>query len=447
MPMPADTLVLCYHAVSPSWPSELAVKPEALREQLAALLADGYRPVTFTEAALARGEEKLVAATFDDAFLSVFEHGREVLAELGVPGTLFVPTDFPDSGVPFPLPEAAWIGTDHESELTCMSWDQVRLLRDGGWEIGSHSCSHPWLTQISDRQLAEEMTRSKAICEEQLGEPTRSIAYPYGNHDDRVVAAAAAAGYETACTVPHRFEPFEASSLRFARIDVTRTESPRAFRLRTAARSRRARTTAAARVGHWLDTHRPRRSTVLAAVDGRRRQVAALKQLREREGGWREALAAARDRDGFERFATTFVDRPYTRHFEIPAGAVVVDADSGRDGLFPAFAEQAGAARVLTPAAGSPPDLEALLAAASPKPIGLLKLTAPGAAGAVAVATAPALERIERLVCSYDPALDPRVDEVVGRLQDAGFETWLDLDPDKGSGLIAARRAGAPASE
>ncbi|HWC07707.1 MAG TPA: polysaccharide deacetylase family protein, partial [Solirubrobacterales bacterium] len=133
--MPADTLVLCYHAVSPSWPSELAVTPEALREQLSSLLAEGYKPVTFSEAALARGgEEKLVAATFDDAFLSVFEHGRPVLAELGVPATLYVPTNFPGSGVPFPLPEAAWIGSEHAAELAVMSWDQVRQLRDEGWE-------------------------------------------------------------------------------------------------------------------------------------------------------------------------------------------------------------------------------------------------------------------------------------------------------------------------
>lgn len=438
--MPADTLVLCYHAVSPSWPSELAVKPEALRAQLRSLLDRGYRPVTFTEAALARGgEEKLLAATFDDAFLSVFEHGRPVLAELGVPGTLYVPTNFPGSGVPFPLPEAAWIGSEHEAELAVMSWDQVRQLRDEGWEIGSHTCSHPWLTEISEAQLGEELVRSKASCEEQLREPTRSIAYPYGDHDERVVAATARAGYEAACTVPHRFEPFESSPLRYGRIDVTRTESPRAFSVRTSARSRRARTTAAARAGHWLDTHRPRRSTVLAGIARRRRRAAALRELRARKGSWREALAAARDRDGFERFATTFVDQPYTRHFEIPAGAVVIDASAGRGSLFPAFAEEAGAGRVLTPSPGSPPDLEKVLAAAGGERVGFLKLTAPGAAGAVTLAPSAELERVERLVFSYDPAVDPRVDEVVNRLQGAGFETWLQLDPDTGAGLICAQ--------
>ena len=440
MSVHSDTLVLCYHAVSPTWPSELAVKPEALREQLASLLDEGYRPTTFTEAVLNHGGGRVVAATFDDAFLSVFEHGREVLAELGVPGTLYVPTNFPDSGIPFPLPEAAWVGSEYESELAVMSWDQVRRLRDEGWEIGSHTCSHPWLTEITETQLREELVRSKAICEEQLEETTRSIAYPYGDHDDRVVAAAASAGYEAACTVPHRLEPFESMPLRFGRIDVTRTESPRAFRFRTSARSRRARTSKAARVGHWADTHRPRRSTVLAAALGGRRSLAALQALRERRGGWRAALAAHRDRDGFERFARTYVDRPYTRHFGVPPGALVIDADAaGRRDLFPEFAAEGGAGRVLTPPPGSAPDLETILAATGETPVGLLKLTAPGAAGAVALAPGPVLSRVERLVFSYDPAVDPRVDEVVGHLREAGFATWLDLDPDTGAGLISAR--------
>jgi peptidoglycan/xylan/chitin deacetylase (PgdA/CDA1 family) len=437
--MPGDTLILCYHAVSPNWPSELAVKPEALRAQLESLLAEGYKPVTFTEAALAgASEERLFAATFDDAFLSVFEYGRAVLAELGVPGTLYVPTDFPESGVPFPLPEAAWIGGEHEAELAVMDWDQVRQLRDEGWEIGSHTCSHPWLTQTSDEQLREELTRSKSICSEQLGEETRSIAYPYGNHDDRVVAATAAAGYEAACTVPHRFEAFESSPLRYARIDVTRTESARSFRLRTAAWSRRARTTPPARAGYWLDTHRPRRSTVLAAARRGRRRVETIGALRERRGGWGGALRAARDSDGFERFAVAYVDRPYTRHFDVPVGGLVVDAGAG-DELFGAFAEEAGAGRVLRPRVGSPPNLDALLAELAGERLDFLKLTVRGAAGAVAVADAETLARIDRLVLFYDPAVDPRVDEVVGRLQGLGFETWLDLDPDSGAGLISAR--------
>jgi peptidoglycan/xylan/chitin deacetylase (PgdA/CDA1 family) len=458
--MPGDTLVLCYHAVSPTWPSELAVKPEDLRRQVESVLAEGYRARNFSEAVLAPEGDRTVVLTFDDAFKSVFDHARPVLAELGVPATLYVPTDFPGSGVPFPLPGAAWIGTEHESELTCMDWDEIRRLRDEGWEIGAHTCSHPWLTQASDERLASELTRSAEICAERLRQPCRSLAYPYGDHDDRVVAAAAAAGYEAACTVPHRFEPFESSPLRYARIDVTRTESPRAFKLRTARGSRRARASAAARPARWLDTHRPRRSTVLAALRRRRHQIAVARALRERCTNWSEALGGQLkgsplprldfrggaelrferpSPENLDRFGEVFVTQPYTRHVEIPAGGLVLEVGPG-DGLFSVFALERGCERVLGAAAGSP-DLDALTASTEGETIDFLKLEVDGGAAALVAASDAALRRIGGLVCAYDPAADPRVDEVVDRLRRAGFETWLDLDldPDSGAGYVSAK--------
>ena len=39
----SDTLVLCYHAVSESFPAPLSVTPTALEEQLALLAGRGYR--------------------------------------------------------------------------------------------------------------------------------------------------------------------------------------------------------------------------------------------------------------------------------------------------------------------------------------------------------------------------------------------------------------------
>jgi peptidoglycan/xylan/chitin deacetylase (PgdA/CDA1 family) len=482
-----DTLILCYHAVSESWPSELAVEPEALRRQLRSLLDDGYQPLTFTDAVLANPGGRVFAATFDDAYKSVFDLARPILAELGVPGTLYVPTDFPESGIPFPLPGGAWIGTEHESELFCMDWDEVRRLRDEGWEIGAHTCSHPWLTQTAAEQLERELVRSRAICSEQLREPCRSIAYPYGDHDDRVVAAAGAAGYDAACTVPHRFEEFDDAPLRYARIDVTRTESPAAFRLRTASWSRRARATAAARVPRWLDANRPRRSTVLAAIGRRRRRRAVAAAL---EAACLDASAALAEQRGagiaqlqfrsgtvlrfarpsqanLERFGEIFVTRPYTRHFEIGPGDVVLDVGAG-EGLFAIFALEQGCDRVvcvepdpeLAPvlddniernrlerfavAAGAATagalDLDALTPLAGTAPIGLLKLEGEGAAAAVLAASEQALARVDRLVLGYDPETSPRVDEVVGRLQQAGFETWLDLDEASGAGYVSCRR-------
>lgn len=480
-----DTLILCYHAVSEEWPSELAVTPAALRDQVRFLLDSGYRAVNFSEAVLSPPPGRVLSITFDDAYKSVFRLARPLLAELGVPATLFVPTDFPESGIPFPLPGGAWLGTEYEDELTVMDWGEIRQLRDEGWEIGSHSCSHPWLTQTSDAQLADELQRSKQVFTAAMGEPCRSIAYPYGDHDDRVVAATAAAGYETACTVPHRFERFETSPLRYGRIDVTRSESSRAFRLRTAVRSRRARMTSAARAAHWLDTHRLRRSSVLAAIRSQRLRLARARALRESCSNWRRLLTAQlagrplsrlRLRSGVDfRFARAdaantasfdgvFVSGAETGHLELPTGGLLVDVGAG-EGLFAIAALQRGCARAIC--VEPDPDLAAALQAnvernrldrisvlavqpdwrpdldrlCEGETIGFLRLATAAAGAAIVTASDQALGRIERVVAHFDPqAPGPRVDEIVSRLQRAGFATWLDIDHDSGAGRLSAKR-------
>ena len=35
-----------------------------------------------------------------------------------------------------------------------MSWAELRTLADAGWEIGSHTVTHPHLTQLDDATLA-----------------------------------------------------------------------------------------------------------------------------------------------------------------------------------------------------------------------------------------------------------------------------------------------------
>src|SRR5688572_25810737 len=92
----SDVLVLCYHAVSETWPAALSVTPEAFGRQVGRLLARGYQGCTFTEAVSDPPARKALAVTFDDAFLSVKDHALPILRDLGVPGTVFVPTRFPE---------------------------------------------------------------------------------------------------------------------------------------------------------------------------------------------------------------------------------------------------------------------------------------------------------------------------------------------------------------
>lgn len=201
----AELLVLCYHAVSESWPSPAAISPDRLHAQLRFLLARGYWPLTLSAALRERQSRRIMVVTFDDAYTSILRSGLPVLESLGVPGTVFVPTDAANAAGQMAWSELAqWAGGEHEDELRCMSWDELRELSAQGWEIGSHTCSHPHLTEVSSAAAAEELRLSRAVCEERLQRPCAALAYPFGSYDEKVMNLAAEAGYEAAVTLDER---------------------------------------------------------------------------------------------------------------------------------------------------------------------------------------------------------------------------------------------------
>jgi peptidoglycan/xylan/chitin deacetylase (PgdA/CDA1 family) len=226
-----DAIVLCYHALSPTWQAALSTTPVRFERQISLLIARGYRPVTFTEATRAQSGERVMAITFDDAYRSVLALARPILERHSAPATVFAPTDFIGSERPM-----SWAGIDHwlsgphASELTPMSWSELRALADAGWEIGSHTASHPHLTQVEEHRLDDELQRSKATCEQQLACPCVSLAYPYGDVDRRVVAATARAGYETAAALPSRIDSRD--PLDWPRVGVYHADDELRFRLK-----------------------------------------------------------------------------------------------------------------------------------------------------------------------------------------------------------------------
>ena len=222
-----DPIVLCYHAIGESW--QAAVSADRLRQHVRNLLGRGYEPKTFVDAVSAAPGAKTFSVTFDDAYASVLDRALPVLADLGVPGTVFVVTGFADGGAALEWDGLLESGVGDPEARRSLTWAQMGHLAAEGWEVGSHTCTHPHLTRLDDEALARELRGSKETCERALNRECRSIAYPYGDLDERVVAAAVTAGYEAACSLS------VATSGRHAwpRIGVYAVDSLARFRLKT----------------------------------------------------------------------------------------------------------------------------------------------------------------------------------------------------------------------
>ena len=248
-------LVLCYHALSRDWSAPLSARPDLFQRHLEILLKRGYRAATFSEVVNAPRGAGLFAITFDDAFRSVYALGWPIMQRLGVPGTLFVPTDFIDADCLLGWAGIdQWLDTPFREELTACSWSELRELAGAGWEIGSHTCTHPRLTLLEDAALSAQLTRSRAVCEERMSVPCTSLAYPYGDLDERVVAAARAAGYTTAGALPGAFDCHD--PLQWPRIGVYHLDDERRFRLKLSITVERLRSYALWDL--WRSAQRPR---------------------------------------------------------------------------------------------------------------------------------------------------------------------------------------------
>ena len=258
-----DTLVICYHAVSPTWPSVLAIPPSELEEQVSVLQRRGYTAKTFADAVIDGDGMRSFSVTFDDAYQSVWIHAKPVLDELGVPATVFVSTSHVDVGGPLGWRgNGAWLDSPHARELDPLTWEQMRELTEQGWEVASHAHSHVPLTSLDDQALKTEIETSRDLLVANVAEP-RSFAYPYGDHNRKVRQAVDAAGFEAAAAAPLPGEPYVADPLQWPRVGVYRGSSSRFFRLRTMGAVRRARGSAV-----WKRLHGLGGSKKPQAVDG-----------------------------------------------------------------------------------------------------------------------------------------------------------------------------------
>jgi peptidoglycan/xylan/chitin deacetylase (PgdA/CDA1 family) len=165
-----------------------------LEQQLKELCDAGYRTCSLDAARQSPPHcGGVVVLTFDDGFANVLQHALEPLGRNSFRAIQFLVTDR--------------LGAYNEWEVALgevpeplMDVHQVRDWLAAGHEIGSHSCIHPYLTQIPLPQAREEISASKKKLEDLFGRPIRHFCYPYGDYNVAVSNLVQEAGYATACT-------------------------------------------------------------------------------------------------------------------------------------------------------------------------------------------------------------------------------------------------------
>jgi peptidoglycan/xylan/chitin deacetylase (PgdA/CDA1 family) len=122
--------------------------------------------LTCSSPVLAAGK---VSFTFDDGYASVYDNALPILSKFNFPGTSYIITN-----------DVGKSGT--------LTWNQISELQNTyGWEIGSHTVSHPELSKLTRSEISNEVYNSlEILLSHQLSVST--FATPYGDYNNNVLA-------------------------------------------------------------------------------------------------------------------------------------------------------------------------------------------------------------------------------------------------------------------
>ena len=139
-----------------------------------------------------------ISFTFDDGLESAISKAQPTLAQNGLVGTEYIITGCADQVTD--NTNGSVVPCAANPSATYMSWTQIQKLQTDGWEIGSHSVTHPQMALADGTkdgsltggatQVVSELTQSKADLATH-GITATDFAWPYGDYDNAALADAA----------------------------------------------------------------------------------------------------------------------------------------------------------------------------------------------------------------------------------------------------------------
>ena len=260
------TVILCYHSVNdlnnPKIFNPNIVETENFHKQMV-FLRKHYNVISlkyYVENHKKLTDNKNVIITFDDGYKDNLTNAYPALQKYKLPATLFLATDFIDTGKAkfediityiFSLNDVETIDLrslqikktiktknerdailakicyalnkldiDKSKEVVnelcaeynikpdslkemndvMLTWDEIKQVDNQLMTIGAHSITHQNLTKLSHEQQVNEIVKSKSIIEQQLKYPITFFSYPLGFYDSNVTAVLKDTGYKCAVT-------------------------------------------------------------------------------------------------------------------------------------------------------------------------------------------------------------------------------------------------------
>jgi peptidoglycan/xylan/chitin deacetylase (PgdA/CDA1 family) len=150
---------------------------ETFRSQMEWIKHSGFRGLSVSEA-IRYPAEPSICITFDDGCETDLIAAAPVLAEFGFHATFYLTAG--RLGIPGYL-----------------NMQQVKELDSLGFEIGCHSMTHRYLSDLAEPELKREIVDAKLLIEQIVDHPMEHFSCPGGRFDGRTIDTARRAGFRT----------------------------------------------------------------------------------------------------------------------------------------------------------------------------------------------------------------------------------------------------------
>jgi peptidoglycan/xylan/chitin deacetylase (PgdA/CDA1 family) len=211
------TVFLMYHEIElqgrPLCHSEpgyarYVISIDEFKAHMALIHEQGLRGVSVSEALTFSAPA--VAITVDDGCETDVLAIAPVLKEFGYGATFYITT--------------GWVG-----KPGYMSPAQLRELDGLGFELGSHSMTHPYLSDLDESGLHREIADSKSALESIIGRPVLHFSCPGGRSDARAIQIAKRAEYRTLANSRPRANSPSSDAFTLGRVAINRGLSRSSF--------------------------------------------------------------------------------------------------------------------------------------------------------------------------------------------------------------------------